>query len=345
MEYEHPQKIPTSGKGQKAGNGLFRKCIGSVCRYAENYFWFWAVLCTVLAIWQPEPFTYIQHTAVLNMFLMGILFFTCLKIDFSRIVSEFKRYLFIGYISGVILIVMPAVTYTLAYFIMPEWALGFLILAAVPAGMAGGTLTDVCRGNATLALTVTTVTSLICPFTIPPLVKCLSGRETSVSVLLAQTGTLTLLIFIPLICAHIVKKTAPVFVRRNYSNLSGLSIISLCILILGAMSKTSNTVINNLDKAVFLLVVLFLFSFFFHAAGFFLPVGKPVGDRIAVSVNTAYVNNGLAIMFAMMFFPDEPAAVLPAVFFEIPMTIMIMPLKYISRMLKARGVFAPEENT
>ena len=315
------------------------KVINAVCRYVENYFWFWCIFCTVLGIWCPGPFTYLQHTFVLNLFLMGILFFTCLKIDFIHIVTELRRYLFIGYLTVIILIVMPVATYAAAHFMMPEWALGFLILAAVPAGMAGGTLTDLCKGNTTLALTVTTVTSLICPFTIPPLVKYISGRETSTSVLLAQIGTLMVLIFVPLICSQIVKKTAPKLVSAHYGNLSGLSIISLCFLILGAMSKSSDTVVNNLDKAAILLAALFLFSAFFHIAGFFIPVGKPLGDRVAISVNMAYVNNGLAIVFAMMFFKDEAAAVLPAVFIEFPMIIMIIPLKYISQKLKTRNLY------
>ncbi|MFC1479178.1 bile acid:sodium symporter family protein [Planctomycetota bacterium] len=321
------------------------KVINAVCKHVENYFWFWCIFCTVLGIWCPGPFVYIQHTFVLNLFLMGILFFTCLKIDFIHIITELKRYLFVGYLTVIILIIMPVATYAAAYFFMPEWALGFLILAAVPAGMAGGTLTDLCKGNTTLALTVTTVTSLICPFTIPPLVKYLSDRETSASILLAQIGTLMVLIFIPLICSQVVKKAAPRLVSAHYGNLSGLSIISLCLLILGAMSKSSDTVVNNLDQAGILLGALFLFSAFFHIAGFFIPAGKPLEDRVAVSVNMAYVNNGLAIVFAMMFFKDKPAAVLPCVFIEFPMIIMIVPLKYLSQKLKAKGLFAgPEQN-
>ena len=70
-----------------------------------------------------------------------------------------------------------------------------------------------------------------------------------------------------------------------------------------------------------------------------MPVRCPLEDRVAVSVNMAYVNNGLAIVFAMMFFKDEAAAVLPAVFIEFPMIIMIVPLKYLSKKFKEKGLF------
>ena len=52
---------------------------------------------------------------------------------------------------------------------------------------------------------------------------------------------------------------------------------------------------------------------------------------MALSVNMAYVNNGLAIVFAVEFFKDNPAfgvaAVLPAIFLEIPMALMLVPCK------------------
>jgi len=302
-----------------------------IIQSVERYFWFWSVAATVLGIWLPGPFAVFRHTLVMNAFLMGILFFTCLRVDVRAVGRELRNYLFILYVAAVILLACPAAAYGATRLLAPEWTLGFLILGAVPAGMAGGALTHLCGGNASLALGVTMVTSVLCPFTIPPVVKLFSGRETSASVLLVQVGVLMVLVFVPLAAAHAVRTLFPAAVRKHEDLLGGLSILSICFLILGAVSRNSTLVRERFDTALFVLGLTFVFSACSHAVGFLLPVGRPLADRIAVSINTAYVNNGLAIVFAMTFFADVPEAVLPAVLLEFPMILMILPLRWIAR--------------
>ena len=225
---------------------------------------------------------------------------------------------------------MPVITYFIFKLITPEFALGFLIIGAVPAGMAGGALTDLCKGNVSLALTVTLITSLICPLTIPLLILILTGSETSVFMLLRQSGMLTILIIVPLILSRISRKLKPRFIKRSKEFFTPFSIISLCLMILGAMSKNSETFLAYKAKGLLLLGCVFLFSAFFHIAGYFIAIKRPIADRVALSVNTAYINNGLAIVFAMSFFGNMPEAILPALLIEFPMIIMIVPLKYYS---------------
>ena len=72
------------------------------------------------------------------------------------------------------------------------------------------------------------------------------------------------------------------------------------------------------------------FSASLHVVGYFLAPWRPVADRAALSVNAAYVNNALAIVFATEFFKPIPhlgaSAVLPAILLEIPMVLMLLPL-------------------
>ena len=85
------------------------------------------------------------------------------------------------------------------------------------------------------------------------------------------------------------------------------------------------------------------FSAFMHLVGCFLAPWRPVADRAAISVNTAYVNNGLAIAFAVEFFRHTEmgaAAVLPAILLEAPMAVALVPLKmWVAR--RSRGEVVP----
>lgn len=303
----------------------------------EKQFWIWCILCTVAGLLWPTPFTMFQSTFILDVFLMAILFFTCLKIDFASIARELRNWPFIAYTTFIVLVAMPLITYPLVRLILPAWAIGFLIIAAAPAGMASGALTELCRGNTPLALAITTVTSILCPFTIPPIIKLLAGTATSPADLLRQSVMLMILIFVPLVLAQVFKKIWPAFTARHRSRYTALAIISLCLLILGAMSKNSAVFRDHLKGSLLVLAGVFVFSAFFHVLGFAAPLRRGAEDRAAVSICTAYVNNGLAIVFAMKFFENNAYAVLPAILIEFPMILLILPLRRLTARLREKA--------
>ena len=80
-------------------------------------------------------------------FLMGILFFTALKMDFSKVAEYARRYKLIAYIVIVHMVVIPVIAYYITLAILPEYAAGILVMAALPAGMASSTLTLLCSGK------------------------------------------------------------------------------------------------------------------------------------------------------------------------------------------------------
>lgn len=300
----------------------------------ERHFWFWCILSTIAGLFWPAPFRLLQPKPVLDITLMGILFCTCLKIDRRTILDALRRPGFMAWTAFLLLLVMPCATYTVARLVAPDFAVGFLILAAMPAGMAAGAMTEVAGGTAGHALAVTTVTSLLCPLTVPPIIRVLTGTAAPMTDLARQAGLLMLLLFIPLILAQITKRLWPTAVERIKPILTSLSIISLCLLVLGAMSANSATFMAHLDRAPALLAGVFIFSAAFHLGGFFIAPAAPIGERVALSVATAYVNNGLAIVFAMSFFSADPFAVLPAILIEFPMTLLILPLRWIGARLR-----------
>jgi BASS family bile acid:Na+ symporter len=317
-------------------------------RFVERYFWALCVAVTLLGLLLPQagwPFAPVKI-----VFLAGILFFTGLKIDFRAALAELKRPGLLAYVSLMMLVVLPLGMWGLSLLIAPRFAVGVLIVAAMPAGLAGGSLSDIIGGNAALALVVTLVTSVLCPLLVPWVIAVGTGGSAADTgglaaggwaFLLTQALWLAAILFSPLAVAYVVRRLLPGVVARFRPTFTALSIVSLCLLILGVMSDASADFLGLLSRtpweAVRIIGFMFLFSAVLHVAGYFLAPWRPPADRAALSINAAYVNNGLAMVFAGQFFAGSEA-VLPAVLLEIPMVLAILPLKaYLARRTKSLG--------
>jgi BASS family bile acid:Na+ symporter len=311
-------------------------------RLVERWF---AVICvgaTLLGLFCPavgRPFTGVW----IKIYLAGLLFFSGLKMDFRAAWGALRKPGLVLYVTAVMMLALPLVTWGLARLVLPsDLAAGVLIVAAMPAGLACGALADLVGGNAALALVVTLVTSLVCPVVTPWLVSLGYARAASAdaAAIWRQMGFLALVLFAPLLAAFAVRRTFPARVARWKDAFTGMATISLALLILGAMSATSAQFMERLRAEPGRVALLFGFMAFFsasrHVAGWFLAPWRPDADRAALSINAAYVNNGLAIVFCAQFFPGDAAALMPAILLEIPMTVAMVPLKALLRR-RAKG--------
>ncbi len=299
--------------------------------------WF-AVICvaaTLLGLFVPQSGSFMKDLA--TVFLAGILFFTGLKLDFRAAVGHVARPWLVIYAAIVLMVVFPLGIYGLARLTLPnkDLACGVLIVAAMPAGLAGSSLTDIARGNTALALVVTMLTSLICPVVTPWMIRLCTGLSAGEgwSFMGKQALFLALVLFTPLGAAYLVRRLFSGTVRRFREACTGLSMISLALLILAAMSGSSKEFMRMIKDhpghAAILTGFMFGFSAILHVAGYLIAPWRPVADRAALSVNSAYVNNGLAIVFSRKFFlPIIGApALLPAILLEVPMVLAIRVLK------------------
>jgi BASS family bile acid:Na+ symporter len=236
------------------------------------------------------------------------------------------------------MVVLPLAVYGAARLALPPaLAVGVLIVAAMPAGTACSSLTDVVGGNAALALLGTLLTSLVCPLAAPWVIRlgCGQAGGEGMLFLLRQSAFLAAILFVPLGLAFAVRRGFPAFVKRRREVFGALSIVALGLLIFGAMASVSADFWELVGTRPRLALGLFAFMCGFsatlHLAGYFLAPWRPLPDRAALSVNAAYVNNGLAIVFAAEFFRAIPelgaSAVLPAILLEAPMALALVPLR------------------
>ena len=323
-------------------------------RHVERWFWAFCIGAVLFGLLVPQAKLLIHYPwladphdpanlPLLNypwttkLFLGGILFFTGLKIDFRAAFRELARPWFLLYIVVMLMVVLPLGIYGLARWLVPGFALGVLIAAAMPAGLAGSSLTDICKGNTALALVVTLATSAACPLVTPLVVRLGSGEAAAAGAAAGwlfmgkQALFLALILFVPVAAAALVRQLFPAAVERHRGGLTGLSILSLALLIVAIMASFRSQFMALVHSrpwdAAWLILFMCLFSVSMHLAGYFLAPHRPVIDRAAISVNTAYVNNGLAMVFSTTFFAGDSHAALPAIFLEIPMVLAILPLR------------------
>lgn len=304
-------------------------------KFLERHFWILCIATTLAGLLYPPVGYPFRNVA---LFLMGILFVSGLKLDFAAALREFRRPGLLLYVCAMFLVVLPGVAYLAARAVLDEqFAVGVLILVCMPAGVVTSSLTDITGGNAALALVVTLATSLLCPLVAPPLINAVTGElaHGGAQLLARQAIYLAGILFAPLTAAFFVRRHWPNLVNRHRDALTGLSILLLGAVILGAMSLAGDQcmawVRRSPAEAVKLVGFLFGLSAMLHVAGYWIAPWRPRPDRGALSINAAYVNNALGIVFANAFFASNPKfalAAIPSVLLEIPMTLAILPVRW-----------------
>jgi BASS family bile acid:Na+ symporter len=319
---------------------------GDFVRHVERQFWLICLVAIALGLFVPQSGLWLSpHTRIV---LMAILFFTYLKIDFREVLHHLRRPAFLGYLLLMLMVVLPVAVWGAGRLAMPAFVLGIVILGAMPAGTAGSSLTQVAGGNAALALVGTSLTTFAAPLTIPLMVHWLGGSDVGggTSLLLKQTAWLALVLFAPAVVALVVRRFLPRLVDRFRPQFTGLAILSLSLLILAIVAATSRQILHLMRETPWQAVRLFAFMTVFAAvrylSAFAWGFWRPWPDRVALSVNAGYLNNALAMTFGAAFFKDAAgealaAAVLPAVFVEIPMVFGIVLLQRWVRSIHSRS--------
>ena len=325
----------------------------------ERYFWVFILGAKILGLAFPPVLRLVAPDdlaapvvevlgRLMLPFLIGILYFTCLKIDLSEVLGQVRRPMRHAYLAAMLLVVAPVAAYAAVGRWVEGWQLGILLFLAMPVGMASATLVGLCGGSAELALVATTVTSLLCPITVPLVVYFITGRQLEIALwdwsqplsVVRMFAMLATVIVVPFGAAYLTRKLARGFVARHRDAFPAMAILSLSLLAFCIMASNSDFVLANLGQVGMLLAVVSGLTFILYLGGYWLLPRASVEERVAASVCTAYVNNGLAIVFAYQFFSAQAA--LPAVLVSFPMVFSIVPVRHIARRLLAGRGLGPQ---
>jgi predicted Na+-dependent transporter len=297
-------------------------------QFIEKYFWLFLIAGIIIGIWCPRSFKVPNYLPELLLGIMMFLVF--LKIDAIEILEKVKDYKLMTLIVIIYMFIIPLIFFFLINSFNNELALGILLLTAMPAAVSSPALTDILKGNISLAMSIAIVTQLIAPFSVPFLFWLIGSKGLEISKLLIFKD-IAIIVFLPMILSHIVKRHFPDAVNKSQHLFTSANIILLLAFIYFAISAQRNIIISHPVSLIWKTAILYLVFILLHTAGYLIYRKKNKKDKIALSVTSAYMNNGLAMVLASNYFGS--GILILMVLSEIPWTTLLAPFKRITRYL------------
>lgn len=288
-------------------------------RLIEKYYWLFFAAGMALG-WFGSSVVSFLSPYILQMLLV-VLFLTMLKIDVKEVFAGLKDAKIVSYFSALKLILIPVFFFYLSSLFLPvQYALAVLALASMPAGMSIAAYAGIMKGNASLALALTMITSMVAPFTIPAIFYFLTGSAIRIN-LLGMFLSLAGIIFAPLSVSILARKFALAHIEKKEKYFGSVSILIITAIMAASIAKVAGTPID-LNSVWLVMAFLFLFAAALHAIGYFSSPKADRSNKITLSLATAYMNSTLAIVIASSFF--GPETLLAVVLYQFPTNIILI---------------------
>jgi BASS family bile acid:Na+ symporter len=295
-----------------------------ISKVIEKYFWIFLIAGIIIGLWQPVVFAAPKYLTTLLLGMM--LFLVFLKIDVLDIIENLKDYKLMIYISSVYMIIFPVIAFLLLNVFDRQLAIGILLLTAMPSGVSTPALTDMLKGNSSLAMSIALVTQVIAPFTVPFLFWMIGTGGIEINKLMLFRD-IAIMVFTPLILAQVVKRSFPAVIKKSQHLFTSLNVLLLFTFVYVAISSQRNLILFNPVSLVWRTLLLYLVFIILHVTGYIICPRKNKEDKIALSVTAAYMNNGLAIVLASAYFAPETLVLM--VLSELPWNTLLAPFKRI----------------
>jgi BASS family bile acid:Na+ symporter len=248
------------------------------------------------------------------MFSMGL---SLLPRDFAEVARN-PRAVFGGLFGQLVLLPPLAVLIIWLFRLPPAMATGLFILAICPGGITSNAITYAAKANVALAVVLTTVSSLITVFTIPPLMNWalshyfVAGEVPPLSVpkTMLQLAQMTLA---PILAGMLLRHLWPVAAARLSVWLRPASLIVLIAVIAFAVLVSLDLVLKNLLYAGPAAYVL-------NAASMALGLGiawllrLDRNDSLTVAIEVGIHNATMATFLSLSVLKEMSLAITPTIY-------------------------------
>jgi BASS family bile acid:Na+ symporter len=176
--------------------------------------------------------------------------------------------------------------------------------------------------------------SLLVPFTLPPLVAFLFGHSMEIP-MLDMMRLLVMVVFIPLAAAEVLKKAAPRTVDIIRGKQFPISLMLFAMTNLGVFSKLADFFRQNFLILITSISAAFLLGAIFIASGILVAWRWKLSDQLASVISLWIMNYILVIVFSAQFFsPLEPTV---ATLYTFPFYALVIPVRaWRNRRMKTR---------
>jgi bile acid:Na+ symporter, BASS family len=257
--------------------------------------------------------------------MMSLLFLSFLSIKISQITDTLRRStLLVGGFLLIRMLLFPAAIALIFRVIWPAYGLSALLLSGISTGVVAPFISTLLEANTPLVLVVVVISSLLVPFTLPPLVDLLFAQSMNLS-LVSMMRLLFMVVFIPVITAEILKKASRSFADKLVQNQYFISLFLFTVTNLGVFSKYSQFFYQQPMSILAATGAACLLAGIYLVAGLLIASGRNVEDQVATVICLGLMNNVLVLVFSSEFFtPLEPTV---AAMYMIPFFALILPLR------------------
>ncbi len=268
--------------------------------------------------------------SLLKMFLMIMLFLVFLKTDIASIFHSMKNYRLMIFIVIMNMVVIPVFFFLIVNLLDNNLAVGILLLISMPAGVTTPALTDIVKGNTALSASIVITTSFIAPITVPLLFWIVGNNDLSVDPWLLFKD-LAVIVFLPMILSQIVNKFFSAVVEKTSHLFTSVNIVILSLLVYAVMGSQRDVILNDFHNILWELGFLYVVFVFLHLFGYVTGLKEDKEGRIATTIGSAYINNGMAIVLAALYF--GPSVLILTILSELPWNTLLIPYKKIVQYL------------
>ncbi|WP_347374695.1 bile acid:sodium symporter family protein [Aequorivita sp. Q41] len=227
---------------------------------------------------------------------------TLLTSDFTRILKNPKTIL-IGLTNQ--LLFLPIIGFSLAiiFNLEPIMAVGLMILASCPGGPTSNLITQVCRGNIALSVTLTAIASIVSVLTIPFILSYtlqFFGAATNVTIQLPILDTILqimVITIIPIAIGMSIRKFKTNFAKRMEKPMRIASTVIFILVFLAVVAANFNIIGKAMKEVglVTLLLNLLTMGLGYLTASVFKLDFK---SAISITIESGIQNGTLAIVIA-----------------------------------------------
>ncbi|MCI2228492.1 bile acid:sodium symporter family protein [Polaribacter sp. MSW13] len=222
--------------------------------------------------------------------------------DFTRII-KYPKAILIGLTNQLLLLPIIGFSLAIVFNLSPVMAVGLMILATCPGGPTSNLITQICKGNIALSVTLTAIASIVSVLTIPFILSyALSyfGSDTNVTIKLPILNTILqimVITVIPIAIGMFIRKYREKFANRMEKTMriaSTIIFILVFIAVLAANFKLIGTAMKEVGLVTLLLNVVTMAVGYLTAKLFNLNIK----NAISITIESGIQNGTLAFVIA-----------------------------------------------
>jgi BASS family bile acid:Na+ symporter len=282
-----------------------------ILSFYTKYFALWVILFGLVAYFLPAPFValkdYNEWFFALTMFGIGAV----LEIDDFKRIAQKPVIVLIGSCAQFSIMPLGAFLLTKLFAFPPEIAVGLILTGSAPGAMASNVMSYIAKADTAYSVSLTTVSTLLCPLLTPGLTFLLAG-----SILKVEFGKMVLFVTMTVVAPLLLGFGVRHYLREKiekvvaiFPAISVTFIIFICSLVI-ALNRDRLIMVTGPILAAGLILNIYGMLAGYGVGSVFRMAGR---RRRTLAIEIGMQNAGLGTVLALKYFGEK--ATIPAAIF------------------------------